>query len=558
MNTNERRLFDERLQIQQSPSPMHLIRTLLIGLIVSQAASALGAESEAGARRVMTLEDCVQSALEHNLGLQIARYNPLIARYTLNAIYGGYDPAFSLSGEHDYSLSPGGVDAQGRPFQGTESESDRLSSGFQGTLPWGLFYNVGGSLVDRVDTRTVTIANPAAPQTYFTNIVYDAVTGAPIVNVFTNSDSISIRTPFENTSGNLGFLQLRQPVLKNFWIDSTRLNIAVNKRNLRISELDLRTQIMNVVTTVEQAYYNLIFAYENVKVQEKALELAVRLQEENKKKVEVGALAPLDEKQAEAQVAQSRADLLSAKNTLSMQQNLLKSTITDDYKSLHDSEIVPAESLLAVPQTFNLQESWEKGLTLRPDMVQARLNLEKQGYVVRFQKNQLFPQLDLIGTYGYSASAKEFSGALDGLRRGDSPFYSAGAQVTVPLGNTGARNNYKVAKATKDQLALQVKALEQTIMVSIDDALKRAQSDFERVSATHQARLYQEAALDAEQKKLENGKSTSFQVLIIQRDLTTAASQEIRALADYNHSLAQLALAEATTLDRRHINVETK
>src|ERR1044071_2583818 len=164
MNTNERRLFDERLQIQQSPSPMHLIRTLLIGLIVSQAASALGAESEAGARRVMTLEDCVQSALEHNLGLQIARYNPLIARYTLNAIYGGYDPAFSLSGEHDYSLSPGGVDAQGRPFQGTESESDRLSSGFQGTLPWGLFYNVGGSLVDRVDTRTVTIANPGRPR----------------------------------------------------------------------------------------------------------------------------------------------------------------------------------------------------------------------------------------------------------------------------------------------------------------------------------------------------------------------------------------------------------
>src|ERR1044071_5036630 len=146
MNTNERRLFDERLQIQQSPSPMHLIRTLLVGLIVSQAASALGAESEAAARRVMTLEGCVHSALEHNLGLQVARYNPLIARSTLNAIYGGYDPAFSLSGEHDYSLSPGGVDAQGRPFQGTESESGRLRSGFQRTPRWGLVYDLGGPL----------------------------------------------------------------------------------------------------------------------------------------------------------------------------------------------------------------------------------------------------------------------------------------------------------------------------------------------------------------------------------------------------------------------------
>src|ERR1044071_10166469 len=176
MNTNERRLFDERLQIQQSPSPMHLIRSLLVGVSVSQAASALGAESEAGARRVMTLEDCVQSALEHNLGLQIARYNPLIARYTLNAIYGGYDPAFSLSGEHDYSLSPGGVDAQGRPFQGTESESDRLSSGFQGLLPWGLFYNVGGSLSDQTTLRPGTASDLSNP-IVVTNSFVDINTG---------------------------------------------------------------------------------------------------------------------------------------------------------------------------------------------------------------------------------------------------------------------------------------------------------------------------------------------------------------------------------------------
>jgi len=95
-------------------------------------------------------------------------------------------------------------------------------------------------------------------------------------------------------------------------------------------------------------------------------------------------------------------------------------------------------------------------------------------------------------------------------------------------------------------------------MVQIDDALKQAQSDFERVAATKQARLYQEAALDAEQKKLENGKSTSFQVLIIQRDLTNARSQEIRALADYNNSLAQLALSEGATLQRRHMSLDVK
>jgi len=433
-----------------------------------------------------------------------------------------------------------------------------LSSGFQGLLPWGLVYNLGGSLQDQTTLRPGTVPNTSSPI-----IVSNAVVGLNgAVNGYlldTNYPSLNVITPFETTFGNVGFLQLRQPVLKNFWIDSTRLNIAINRRNLKISELDLGFQIMNTVTAVEQAYYNLIFALESVKVQEKALELAERLQAENKKKVEVGALAPLDEKQAEAQSAQSRADLLSAQNQLAIQQNVLKNLLTDDYKTIHDTDLVPAEALLAVPQMFNLQQSWEKGLQLRPDLLQARLSVEKQGYIVRFQKNQLFPQLDLIGAYGLNAgNTPEFSGAFDQFRKGSSPSYSAGAQVSLPLGNTAARNNYRAAKATKEQISLQLRQLEQTVMVQIDNAVKQAQSDFERVAATKQARLYQEAALDAEQKKLENGKSTSFQVLIIQRDLTNARSQEIRALADYNNSLAQLALSEGATLERRRMSVDVK
>jgi len=538
---------------------MQLLPSLVVSLIVVTAT--LGADSDSSTRRVMTLEDCMQAALQHNFDVQIKRFSPELARYTLNAAYGGYNPTFSFSGEHDFNLSPGGIDAQGRPFQGTESESDRLSSGFQGLLPWGLFYNVGGTVSDQNTLRPFTVVDPTSPVTKIDASPIFDTNRATIIgySLTTNyAGTISGLTPSEVSSGNIGFLQLRQPVLKNFWIDSTRLTIAINKRNLKISELDLRFQIMNTVTAVEQAYYNLIFALENVKVQEKALELAERLQAENKKKVEIGALAPLDEKQAEAQVAQSRADLLAARNTLAIQQNVLKNLLTDDYKAIHDTELIPAESLVAVPQSFNLQESWEKGLSSRPDLLQQRLTLEKQGYIVRFQRNQLFPQLDLVGTYGFNASAKEYSGTFDQFRRGDSPFYSAGAQVSVPLGNTAARNNYQSAKATKEQIALQLRQLEQNVMVQIDNALKQAQSDFERVGATHQASLYQEAALDAEQKKLENGKSTSFQVLIIQRDLTNARSQEIRALADYNNSLAQLALSEGTTLQRRRMSIDVK
>ena len=534
---------------------MRILQNVLAGFCVAMVAAS--AQTTNSVTKSLTLEDCLQTALQHNFDVQIKRYGPEIARYTLGLSYAGYDPTFTFSGEHDYTRAPGGVDPQGRPFGGTESDSDSFRTGINGLLPWGLTYDLGGSLADRAGTQPGSVPDLNSPF-IVTNSFVDVNTGNTITQYITNYNTVPARFPFENTSGSIGFLQLRQPVLKNSWIDSTRLSIAINKRNLKISDLDLRSQIMSTVTAVEEAYYNLIFAEENVKVQEAALELAKRLLAENKKRVEVGALAPLDEKQAQSQVASSEADLLAAQGTRGTQQRVLKNLLSDDYSKWGDVDPQPTEPLLAVPQSFNKQESWERGLSQRPDLLQAKLSLEKQGYVVRFQKNQLFPQLDLFGTYGFNASSSEYSGAFDQFQRGNSPFYSAGAQVTVPMGNAAARNNYKAAKATKAQITLQLKQLEQTVLVQIENAIAIAVTSFERIKATREASRYAQDALEAEQKKLENGKSTNFEVLQLQKNLTAARSAEIRALADYNIALAELALNEGTTLERRHVTLEVK
>jgi len=126
---------------------LKLIRGFCVSLIV--VATTWGAEPDSPGTRALTLEECVQTALQHNFDVQIKRYTPEISRYNLNISYAGYDPTFSFAGEHDYSLSPGGIDAQGRPFGGTSSETDRLSTGLRGLLPWGLIYDLGGSLGDR-------------------------------------------------------------------------------------------------------------------------------------------------------------------------------------------------------------------------------------------------------------------------------------------------------------------------------------------------------------------------------------------------------------------------
>ncbi len=525
--------------------------------------AALSYEARAGEapQRALSLEDCVAIALEHNLTIQITRYNPMIARYALAGSYGDYEPTLSLSGIHDYRISPGGVDSEGRSFEGTETEVDRISGGLQGYLPWGTTYSLGASFADQnVDRPSAMIdfGNPILN----TNTIYDINTGLPSgVLITTNYGTIPTRSSFETTSGEVGAFTLRQPLLKNFWIDAIRLNIFVNKRDLTIRESDFRDQVMTTVTAVEDAYFNLIFAEESVKVQEKALELAERLLAENRRRVQVGALAPLDEKQAESQVASSRADLLSAQAQRDTQQRVLKALLSDNYTGeWANVTIVPTEKLLAVPQHYDLQESWRRGLSQGPRLLQARLALEQQQQRVRFSRNQLYPQLDLIGSYGYSAggSAREYSDALGQITDRDNPFWSFGAQLTIPLGQTSARNNLKIAKAAQEQLALTLKQQEQQTLILIENAIANARSSYERVDATRQFRLYAEAALEAEQKKLESGKSTSFVVLQLQKDLTDARSAEIRALADYNITLANLALAEGSTLERRGINLEIK
>jgi outer membrane protein TolC len=517
------RLFDEAVRIKQAPDPMRT--TTLLACAVLSLPVLVSAQPAELVTRALSLNECIGLALEHNLDVRIQRYDPAVAELTLKSIYGAYDPEFVFQASTGLSTRESTFDP-GTGLQSISSQSPFSSGGstFRGQLPSGMSYDVNAS-ARRTSERS---------------------------------------RPGEQYDGSVE-LNARQPLLKNFWIDGTRQQIQINQREVIISELAFRSQLMRTVTDVQLAYYELIFAIGSVKVQEKALQLAERLLAENKKRVEVGALAPLDEKQAESQVASSRADMIFAQRELAVRQNTLKRLITDDYLAWHSVEIVPAESLVAVAEAVDRIESWRHGLQTRPDLLSLREEVEKQNIVLRYQQNQLFPALDLVGSFGYNgldsstnAVLANFDGVLDDIYQQRNPTYSVGAILSFPLGNRTARNRFRASQTSKERLLLQLKKLEQDILIEIDDALKLTQSNFERVDATRQARLYAEAALDAEQKKLENGKSTSFVVLQLQRDLTAALSSEIRALADYNRSLALLALSEASTLERRKINVSWK
>jgi outer membrane protein TolC len=511
--------------------------------------------------RELSLEDCIQMTLQHNLDLRIDRYNPAIALYNMRAFYGGYDPSLNLSGEHDHNETGPQLLSGGFSIPGSTSDDNSFSSTLSGLLPWGTTYSLGTirPITDSYGSSGTLVDNPNNPLFFTTNTIVALTNGGTqtITTLRTNYQQVIGRKPFENSSGSVG-VEVTQPLLKNFWIDTTRLNIRVAKNRLKYSELTLKQQIMQTITTLEQAYYDLIYDRANVVVQEKAVELAMRLAQENKKKVEVGAMAPLDAQQAESQAATARANLIQARYTLAGGQRIVKSLITDKYSEWFDILITPTGSLNAPLQLFNLQDSWNKALTERPDYLQAKLDYEKAGIQLKFNKNQLLPELDVFATYGYNGTGREFSDSLYSIQQTELPFYTYGGRITVPLANTTARNNYRAAKASMEQSVLSLKKLERDIMTAVDNDMGQAQSSYEQVSATKAAREYAAAALDAEQKKLDSGKSTTYTVLQMQRDLTAARGAEIQALDTYNKALSQLSLDEGTTLQRLNINLDMK
>lgn len=467
----------------------------------------------------LSLADCIQMALEHNLDLQMDRLNPEIYRFQVGIAYAGYDPNFSVSGQHGFNQAPGGFyGPTGQSYLSSTRDADGGTASVSGSAPTGMRYALSGNLSD--------------------------------------SYGINSGGPFDNRTSSAN-LSLSQPILKNAWIDSNRLNIRTAKKDLKGSELTLQTQIIDIVTQVETSYYDLIFAKDYIGVQELAVKLAQQLLEENQKKVKFGALAPLDEEQAKSQVAQSTARLISARQVYAQQQNVVKRLLNDNFASWQEDAINPSESLKAIPQSFSLQDSWHKGLTTRPDLQKLKVDLERQDIVLRFNRNQIFPELNVLGSYGYSTSQSKdtFGNIMPSTGDHLNPNWSFGAELKVPLSNRKAGYDYKTNRARKQQMLLSYKKAEQDVMIQIDDAIKDAKTAFERVKATGEARQFASMALNAEKTKLAAGKSTSFVVLQLQNNLTLASSDEIRAKADYAKALATLSRAEGSTFERHQLNL---
>ncbi|HXR07040.1 MAG TPA: TolC family protein [Candidatus Acidoferrum sp.] len=501
--------------------PSGILRGLLI--------CAVAAQAQTNKTQTLTLEQAIQMAIEHNLALKVQRYIPELDQFALGAVYGtAYEPAFNSTFKGGHSDNPGQIfNGIAAPNLDTEYQDYQFgiggANGGNALTPWGLQY----SLTSTMDRNTY--------QTFTTN-------GLP-------------KPPFTQDTTTAS-INLQQPLLKNFWIDSSRATILIARKTIQYDEFGFYLAVMTNISSTEQAYYELNYAFENVRVQEDAVRLAEQLVSENRQKVRAGVLTDLDVAQSLSQLASSRAGLLAAQQLVSQDENNLKALITDKYREMYDVKLVPAEKLMAAPEMFDLEGSWQTALAKRPDLLQAKVAVDRLEVSRRFQKNQLFPELDLTGSYGRTGLNGTMGSSLGEIPDNKFPNYSYGAVLTVPLGNQAARNNYKAAKASKEQAQAAYQLVEQNILIQIQNTIEKARSDYEQTKATRDARDYADQALQAEERKLQVGTSTSFIVLQLQSNLTAARSAEIRALANYNEDLTQLAQFEGTILERHHLTVK--
>jgi outer membrane protein TolC len=388
----------------------------------------------------------------------------------------------------------------------------------------------------------------------------------------TNQKFQSVNPRFGST---LRFI-FSQPLLKNFGFKVNRREIIIARNNREMSENQFKRVLMDTVYEVESAYWNLVHSREDLEVKKQSLELARDLLNKNKREVEVGTLAPIEILSAESEVATREADILQAEAMVKNNEDQLKTVINlaDEEESV-EIEILPVDKPSFALREVSFEQALATALDKRPDLQATKVDIESKELNLTYAKNQLLPDLSLDANYwspGISGTQLMYDpldpfgppvsivpgGSTEALKDALGLKYenwTVGLTLSIPLNTVFSRAQQAQARVDLEQTTLRLKNQEQQLALEIKNAVRAVETDYKRVQAYGVARELAEKKLEAEEKKLKVGLTTNYVVLQYQRDLANARSAELRAIIDYNLSLAQLDRAMGISLEKKDIKL---
>lgn len=485
----------------------------------------------------MSLDDCISKALENNLGVAVAMLNPELADLAVNQANEKFMPTMSFN------------------FRKQDTN--------QASYSW----------LDATESLSTVNTN------YSTNIVQQVPTGGSLTvslssGVYdTNRTGTTINPRYSST---LQF-EFSQPLLRNFGPKMSRREIIVAKNRLGMSEEDLKRTLQETIYSVEEAYWNLVYAMDNLKVSQQSLQLAQDLLEKNQRGVEVGTLAPIEIVSAQAQVASREADILAAEAEVKNMEDRLKNilNLAADSPEAELIRIIPQDTPSYEPMDISLDEALSIALENRPDLQSSRIGLKNSEIDLNYTRNQTLPDLRLQASYwspGVSGTQLIYppgfptgdpiatipGGAGDSFKDVFGFKYqnwSINLTLDIPLNNIFSRAALAQASVNLKQARLQLENQERSIYTDIKIAVRAVDTNFKRIQALKVARELAEKQLEAEEEKLKVGLTTNYLVLQAQRDLSSQRTQEIRAIIDYNLSLARLNRDMGVSLKEKNIIV---
>ena len=404
-------------------------------------------------------------------------------------------------------------------------------------------------------------------------------TGADYQFGFTNNrNKTNSKTAGLNPSYSSEFqLGLTQPLLKNFGIDLNKRNIHIANNEVDISDYEFKTKAIDVVSDVENTYWDFVFSLRDLEVKQKSLERAKDLQRRVKAQVLVGIMAPIETLQAESEVASREEFLLTAQDVIEDNQDKLKNILNIDFSSPEGlSPIYPSSQADVLMEDFNFNAIVKMALANRPDYLAKKKDLENKDILVKYQENQIYPSVDLVGSLGINGLSGEAITITSGTFQGKSSYggsygnslsdalstkyynWEFGVKFSYPLGNRSAKSKLSASRLEKAQSILSIKGLEKKIILEVRESARQLKTDSKRIKAATVAKKLAEEKLKAEEKKFEVGLSTSFNVLKFQEDLAEAQSNEIKTIIDYKQSRIRFRKSTASTLKHHDVTLTTK
>ncbi len=514
----------------------------------------------------LTLHEAIALALRNDKDIEVARDIVKIAEYDLLSAHGAYDPRFSAQTYYERLKSPA------TSFLSGASKVE--SSDFTGTARVeGLAPRYGGAY--HVDFSSVRL---------------------------TSNSAFSVLNPQYPTALTFSFTQ---PLIRGRRFDLPRRQIEVAKKNLSLTDAQFRQRAIEIITSVQRSYWDLVFALRNLQIQRDSLNDSRTQLEHNRRMVAEGSLAPIDIVAAETQVANFEQAEFSALEDVNRAENNLKNLIAENQRArLWNVSIIPTDDVDLTPPQVSLLDAMKAATENRQELRQSDLAREINLLDQKLYRDQTKPEIGLVGSYGMVGNAgtltsttSPFSATSDQLRArvnqlsilsglqplpappaatispdliggypqslsnlGSNQFnnFRVGVAISLPLRNRTAEGQLGHSLVEGKRIATQREQLEQLIQVEVRNALQSLRTAGARLRSAAIARSTAEQQYESEKRKLDVGQSTVFLVLERQTALATARGNELRAQTDLNKAVAELQRATGNSLTVNNVNVSIR